>query len=124
MARFLDHIYIFATIVLTVYSQLIFKWRIPKFGSLPIDFPAKLKFFLILLCDPLIFSAFIASFFSLLTWWATLTKFELSYAFPLLGCNTVLVLVLSFLLLGESMSLYKTLGVGLIVIGMGFVAQA
>lgn len=123
MTRILDHFYIFATIALTVYSQLIFKWRIPKFGPLPTASLGKLKFLIILLYDPIIFSGFIASFLSLLAWWAAMTKFELSYAFPLLSLNTVLLLMLSGLFLGESISFYKIVGVGLIVLGTVAVAQ-
>ena len=123
MARFFDHFYIFATIGLTVYSQLIFKWRIPKFGSFPSDSFGKLKFLTILLFDPLIFSGFIASFLSLMVWWAALTKFDLSYALPLLSLNTVMLLILSGLILGESISSYKIVGVALIVLGTAVVAQ-
>lgn len=123
MARFIDHIYIFATIALTVYSQLVFKWRIPRFGPLPADLIAKLKFFIVLIYDPIIFSGFIASFLSLMMWWATMTKFDLSYAFPLLSLNTVLLLILSGLFLGESISFYKIIGVGLIILGTATVAQ-
>jgi len=123
MARFLEHFYIFATIGLTVYSQLIFKWRIPKFGAFPTDSFGKLKFLIILLFDPVIFSGFIASFISLLAWWAALTKFELSYALPILSLNTVLLLILSGLVLGESISSSKVVGVGLIVLGTVVIAQ-
>ncbi len=123
MTRLLDYVYIFATISLTVYGQLIFKWRIPRFGPLPTDILGKLKFLLLLFSDPVIFSGFIASFMSLLAWWAVMTKFELSYAFPLLSLNTVLLLILSWLLLGESISSFKIVGVGLIVLGTVVVAQ-
>ena len=62
MTRLVDYIYIFATIGFTVYGQLILKWRIADFGSLPVGQVEKLKFLTSLLLDPLIFSGFAAAF--------------------------------------------------------------
>ena len=117
MSRFLDYIYIFATIGLTVYGQLILKWRIVQFGPLPADFIDKLKFLLALLFDPAIFSGFAAAFLASLAWMAAMTKFDLSHAYPFMSLNFVVVLLLSGWLLNEPMTLLKALGVGLIVLG-------
>ena len=117
MTRFLDYLYIFATIGFTVYGQLILKWRITKIGSLPPDFIEKLKFLISLLFDPAIFSGFAAAFLASLAWMAAMTKFELSHAYPFMSLNFVVVLLLSGWLLCEPVTLQKTLGVGLIVLG-------
>ncbi len=117
MTRFYDYIYIFATIIFTVYGQLILKWRITKYGVLPSDFVEKLKFLISLLFDPLIFSGFAAAFLASLAWMAAMTKFELSHAYPFMSMNFVIVLLLSGWLLSEPLSLQKVIGVALIVFG-------
>ena len=117
MTRTFDYIYIFATILLTVYGQLVLKWRIGNFGPLPVDTLDKLKFLISLLFDPVIFSAFAAAFLASLAWMAAMTKFDLSHAYPFMSLNFVVVLLLSGWLLSESMNLQKALGVGLIVLG-------
>jgi multidrug transporter EmrE-like cation transporter len=112
-----DYLYILATIGFTVYGQLILKWRIRNFGSLPVDTFAKLKFLVSCLFDPAIFSGFAAAFFASLAWMAAMTKFELSHAYPFMSLNFVVVLLLSGWLLSEPLSLPKVIGVAMIVIG-------
>ena len=115
--RVFDYIYIFATIGLTVYGQLIIKWRIAQLGSLPLEFVDKIKFLLGLLFDPAIFSGFSAAFLASLAWMVAMTKFELSHAYPFMSLNFVVVLLLSEWLLSEPMNIQKTIGVALIVLG-------
>lgn len=117
MPRLLDYLYIVATIGFTVYGQLILKWRITQFGPLPAELLEKLKFLMSLLFDPAIFSCFAAGFLASLAWMAAMTKFELSYAYPFMSLNFVVVLLLSSWLLSEPVTFQKILGVGLIVLG-------
>lgn len=117
MPRLLDYIYIFLTIGFTVYGQLILKWRISKFGPLPVDAFEKLKFLLSLFLDPAIFSGFAAGFLASLAWMAAMTKFELSHAYPFMSLNFVVVLLLSGWLLSEPITPQKVIGIGLIIAG-------
>ena len=115
--RFSDYLYIAATIGLTVYGQLILKWRIRDFGALPAEPFEKLKFLVYLLFDPAIFSGFVAAFLASLAWMAAMTKFDLSHAYPFMSLTFVFVLLLSGWLLSESLSVPKVVGVALIVVG-------
>ena len=115
--RVFDYLYILATIGLTVYGQLILKWRIAQLGSLPLEFADKIKFLLGLLLDPAILSGFAAAFLASLAWMAAMTKFDLSHAYPFMSLNFVVVLLLSGWLLSEPMTLQKAVGVGLIILG-------
>jgi len=123
MNRHFNYVYIFATLGFTVYGQLILKWRIAQFGPLPADFVDKLKFLFGLLLDPAIFSGFVAAFLASLAWMAAMTKFDLSHAYPFMSLNFVVVLLLSGWLLNEPISMQKTLGVGLIVLGTVIAAR-
>jgi len=117
MTRLFDYFYILATIGFTVYGQLILKWRISKFGPLPVDAFEKFKFVISLLFDPAIFSGFAAAFLASLAWMAAMTKFDLSHAYPFMSLNFAVVLFLSGWLLSEPMTLQKVFGVALIVLG-------
>jgi uncharacterized membrane protein len=119
----MDYLYIFATIGFTVYGQVILKWRIEKFGSLPDGFVEKIKFLLYLFLDIGILSGFIAGFLASLAWMAAMTKFDLSHAYPFLSLNFVIVLILSGWLLSEPITLQKTLGIALIVAGTMIAAR-
>ena len=113
----IDHLYIFGSVIFTVYGQLILKWRIMQYGSFPAETSEKIKFLAFLFLDPVILSGFLAAFLASLSWMAAMTKFELSYAYPFMSLNFVLVLLLSSNLLGEPVTLYKIIGVTLIVLG-------
>jgi uncharacterized membrane protein len=113
----MNYIYIFATVFITVYGQLILKWRIGRYGSLPEAFPDKILFLGRLLLDGYILSGFAAAFLASMFWMAAMTKFDLSHAYPFMSLNFVLVFLLSGILLHEPFTLNKFLGVTLIVLG-------
>ena len=115
--RWLDYFFIFATIALTVFGQLILKWRMDQVGPLPMGIGGGLRHILSLLIDPVVLSSFGAAFLASLAWMAALTRFELSYAYPFMSLSFVLVLVMSVAFLGETLTLSKVLGVVLIGIG-------
>lgn len=117
MARLLDYGYILATVVLTVYGQIILKTRIGAHGTLPASFDEKIWFLTRLLFDPAILSGFAAAFLASFAWMAAMTKFDLSHAYPFMSLNFVVVLLLSGWLLSEPISLQKIVGVALIVFG-------
>jgi multidrug transporter EmrE-like cation transporter len=113
-----DYIYIFATILLTVYGQLVVKWQVAKAGALPNLLSERALFLLHLVLNPWIISGVGAGFFALLCWLVAMTKFELSYAYPFMSLAFVLVFFLSALLFHEAMTAPKALGVALVVTGI------
>lgn len=123
MSRYLDYLYIVATIGFTVYGQLILKWRIAQFGALPVAAVEKLKFLFGLLFDPAILTGFAAGFLASLAWMAAMTKFDLSHAYPFMSLNFVVVLLLSGWILSEPLTSQKAIGVGLIVLGTVMAAR-
>jgi drug/metabolite transporter (DMT)-like permease len=123
IARPLDYLYILATIAFTVYGQMILKWRIAVFGALPVEAWEKLKFLVLLVFDPWIFSGLFAAFLASLAWMAAMTKFDLSHAYPFMALNFVVVLFLSGWLLHEPVTAPKLVGVALIVAGTALAAR-
>ena len=118
MLRSFDFFYIFATIAFTVYGQLILKWRIVKYGSLPEHFSGKISFLFDLLLDPFIFSGFVSAIAASFFWMAAMTKYDLSYAYPFMSLSFVLVFFLSAWFFHEAITLYKAVGLLLIVAGI------
>ncbi len=109
--------YILTTLTLTVYGQLILKWRIAQLGPLPESLKDKVVVLVSLILDPYVFSVYIAVFGAGLAWMAALSRFDLNYAYPCMSLSFVLVLILSSWLLGEPLTLARALGVTLIVAG-------
>jgi multidrug transporter EmrE-like cation transporter len=117
-SHLIGYFYIGLTILFTVYGQLVIKWRMNILGSLPENFYDKLLFLIKAVFDPYIFSSFFAAFLASLAWMAAVTKFDISYAYPFMSLAFVLVLIFSFLLFNESMTIYKVVGLALIIIGI------
>jgi multidrug transporter EmrE-like cation transporter len=115
----LKYIYIGATILFTVYGQLILKWRISACGPLPDVLQEKIIFILRLLADWYVISGFFAAFVASLFWIMVMTKTELSFAYPIITAGlTLLTTGLAILLLGETISFPKVLGIILIICGI------
>jgi len=122
--RFVDYLYIFLTMGLTVFGQLVLKWRMATFGAMPADPAQKLKFLFTLVIDPYIFTMLAASFLAALAWMVAMTKFELGYAYPITSLNFVLVVLLSGWFFAEPVSAQKIIGLALIVVGVTVASRA
>ena len=114
----IHHIYIFLTVVLVVYSQLVMKWQVGLAGDLPIGIIDKVLFLLQILFRPWVISGFAGAFLASLSWMAAMSKFPLSYAYPFMSLAFVLVLAFSSLFFQESVTLPKVIGMALIVAGI------
>lgn len=117
------YLYILITLLLTTYGQLVLKWRLAIHGHFPEHFREQLIYLGKALLDPYIISSFGAAFLASLTWIAALTKFEISYAYPFMSLSFVLVLVLSYFMFNEPMTVNKVAGVLLIVAGLYFASR-
>lgn len=114
----MGYFYIAGTVFFTIYGQLVLKWRIDKYGSLPDASVEKIIFVFKLLLDPFIFSGFLSAFIASLFWIAVMTKFDISYAYPFMSSAFVLVFIFSVLLFNETISIAKVVGLLLIVAGI------
>ena len=114
----MDYLYIFGTILFTVYGQLVLKWQISQAGSLPMALVDKIIFLLRQFGNLWILSGFAAAVVAALCWMAAMTTFELSYAYPFMSLSFILVLVFSAVFLHEAVTVSKALGILLIVAGL------
>jgi multidrug transporter EmrE-like cation transporter len=116
--RAIGFVFVFGSILFTVYGQMIAKWQVGKAGPLPAAFLDKIPFMVNLLLNPWIISAMAAGFGALICWLAAMTKFELSYVYPFTSLAFVLVLVLSVIIFHEALTIGKVTGLLLIMLGI------
>jgi len=106
---------------LVAYSQVIVKWRLIELGYRgdEITLWGKILGYLALLRDPIILSSFVAALLASFAWVLVVARFPLSWAFPVYqGLTFALVLVFSWLVLGEQLTGQKMLAVALILAGV------
>jgi drug/metabolite transporter (DMT)-like permease len=118
----MSYAYVAATVLLTVYGQLVVKWQVTEAArhGEPTD---RAAFLLALIANPWVVSALAAAFGAALCWMLAMVKLDLSHAYPFVSLSFVLVLFLSAALFGEPLSLAKMAGVALIVAGVALGSQ-
>ena len=116
----MKYLYIAGTILFTVYGQIILKWRILNLnwtlkGNNSIE---KVFSYLKLLFDPFILSGFLSAFIASFFWIITMTKFELTTAYPFMSLSPAIVFIFGMLFLGETFTIGKAAGLVLIILGI------
>ncbi|MBC8147072.1 MAG: EamA family transporter [Bacteroidetes bacterium] len=114
----MGYFYVFATLILTVYGQIILKWRMNSHGQFPEGFYDKLSFLLKALLDPYIITGFISAFIASLFWMAAMTQFEITKVYPFMTLAPAMVFIIGVLVLGETYTIGKLLGLLIIAIGI------
>jgi uncharacterized membrane protein len=114
------YLYVFSTLLLTVFGQILLKWRISKLHfTLPNEggIWAKFRNLLCLVFDSYILIGFFAAFLASLCWMAAMTKFQLSEAYPFMSLSPAIVFITSIWLLNETFTFGKVIGLVLIILG-------
>ncbi|HVF78903.1 MAG TPA: EamA family transporter [Solirubrobacteraceae bacterium] len=117
------YVYVLTTVALTVYGQLIFKWRIDEAGAFPTGSSERVEYVVRLALNPWMVSVIIATLAASVTYGAALTRFDLSDAYPFMALSFVFVLLLSGWFFNESVTTLKVVGVVLIVAGIAIGSQ-
>lgn len=114
----MSYFFVFLTVFLTVYSQIVIKWQVVAAGTMPAELPDKLWFLAKLLVNPWIMSGLLAGLLAAVSWMAAMTKLDLSHAYPFMSLAFVGVLVLSALVFHEPVNAWKIGGLALIAAGL------
>jgi uncharacterized membrane protein len=112
-------LYIPATILFTVYGQMILKWRITKLNWSMIDgtLVEKIICYLKLLFDPFILTGFASAFIASVCWTMAMSKFEITKAYPFMSISPAIVFLLGVFFLKETFTIGKVIGLVLIILG-------
>ena len=119
----MSYVFVAATVLFTVYAQVVIKWQAITAGAVPQGAGEKLWFLLRMLANPWIISAYAAALLASVCWIAAMTKLELSHAYPFTSVTFVLVVVLGSVLFGETITWPKLLGMSFIILGIAVGSQ-
>ena len=114
------YMFIIMTSVFTVIWQLIIKWRIDSLEfSLNGVLIEKIISVLMLLLDKYIIVGMFSAVLAALFWMAALSRFNLSHAYPMIiALLTILTVISSVVILGETLSYVKVIGIITVLIGL------
>lgn len=115
----MGYVFIAATILCTIYGQLVLYWRVSSKGIGMSGFNKEeiLGLFRVLL-DPWVISGFGAAFVASIFYMIALSRFQLNHAYPFMSLTFPLVAVCSHFVFGDLLPARKLLGLGLIITGI------
>jgi len=100
------------------------RWQVQLAGALPEGTSGKLHYVANLLVNPWVLSGVVATFFAGVSWMLAMTKFEISYAYPWVSLNFVLMLLLGVVLFDETFTAAKVFGTLLVIAGVIVIARS
>ncbi len=115
--------FIALTIVFTVVGQIAVKYGMTSVGAVPAapeEWPA---FFLRAVTNGYVVLGLVLAGLAALSWMATVSKMDLSLAYPFMSLAIVLVLVLSGLFFGERVPWTRWVGVAVVCLGIFLAAR-
>lgn len=118
MHKLAGHFFIFLTILLGLYGQVILKWQVNLAGEPPEAWAARAGYVAKMLLNPWVLSSLAAAFLGMLSWMLALGRVELSYAYPFTSLTFVLILLASAVLFREPVTATKLVGMALIIAGI------
>jgi multidrug transporter EmrE-like cation transporter len=117
------YIILAVAILNTVLSQLLFKKGILQIGDIHFSVSNIGLMMTNVFRNPYLLTGMFFYGVSFILWLFVLAKMKLSVAYPITSLNFVLVIVASFYLFGEKLSLLQYASIGLIIIGVVFLAK-
>lgn len=121
--RVFDFVAIFVSIFLAVVGQLLLKMGMLRIGKFSFNVSTLVPQYIKILLSPLVIAGLVGFFISMLIWLYVLSRMELSFAYPFVALNYVLILFGSYFLLKEAITPMKVIGVVVIVAGVYLVAR-
>jgi len=109
----MNHIILIINILLSVAGQFFLKYGINQLGEV-----SGKDLIIKAILNPFVIIGIGCYGLGMLTWFAVLSKFDLSVAYPALSIGYILVLLISWQFLGESLTVLKIAGSALIIIGV------
>ena len=109
---------IIVVVILMVGGQMLFKAGVKRLAMKEINFFTVARNFLPVMFRPFIFFGFVLFGLSFLLWLVVLSRYELSYAVPLLSMSYIAVLFLSSIFFKEKVSGLRWLGAIVICAGV------
>ena len=116
-------IFVALCLVGTVSGQMVLKYAMGRHGRVPGAPLAAVGFVARALADPLVLLSLALAFGASLAWIAAISRLSLGTAYPFMSLAFVATAVLSALLLNESISTVRWVGIATVVAGLVLVAR-
>lgn len=109
---------LFSSILTSVVGQILLRKAMLDVGRLDINLGNIIKLLLLIFTDGYVFSALVCYGIGFITWMVTLTRLNLSVAFPCLSLGYVFVAIISHILFNEPLGVMKFISIGIICLGV------
>ena len=115
-------IYVLICVCFNVFGQYSMKQGMRKFGEVTIDNNILMTVMKMLLLPNVLLGLL---FYTVGTvfWLIALSKIELSVAYPMLSLGYILLMILSYFLLNETITIYKIAGTLLVIVGVTLISR-
>ncbi len=111
-------------VLLNAGAQLLLKAGTNSFGAMGLDFTRPVLTTWRVLTEVHIFAGITCYVISLGVWIAALSKVPVSIAYPMLSIGYVVNAIAAWYLFGEVLTVGKTVGIGVIVVGVFLVTRS
>lgn len=112
------YFYVFLTLALTVYGQMVIKARAMELSR---DAHGK-EFLVSMFLDPWVLSGLCAALAASATWMLAVRTANLSAIYPIMALTFVIIPILAVLSFGERLAPVQMIGIGFIVLGVALAA--
>jgi drug/metabolite transporter (DMT)-like permease len=110
------------SIIFGATGQFLFRLGMKSYGQ--VNAAGVFSQLFIIVFKPLIFTGFVLFGLSSILWLSVISKYQLSYAYPMVSIGYILTLILSKVFLNEQINLYRMIGTLLIVSGVFFISKS
>lgn len=111
-------IFIVSSVLLNAAAQLFLKKGMSVIGDVSVSMDGIISMLPKVCLEPYIWGGFGCYGVSILLWLVVLSKVEVSYAYPFLSIGYIAAAFVGYYYFGESMSMYKVCGIGVICMGI------
>ncbi len=115
---------IFTSIFMGAIGQILLKTGMSKIGYISIKYSDIIQNVLKAFVSPYILVGILSYLLSMILWLIILSRVELSFAYPMVSVGYIFVIVLSYFILHENISLLRLIGVITICVGILFIARS
>lgn len=117
-------IFILVTVCLNAASQILLKIGVAQAGQAEVSARSILEVAMRAAQSPLVIAGLATMTLSMVTHLMSLSRFDVSFAFPFISLGYVIVAVYGALVLGEQVSALRMAGIATIVVGAVMIARS
>lgn len=110
------------SVTLGALGQFMFRLGMRSYGQ--VSAIGAFRQFISIAFTPTIFTGFVMFGLSSILWLSVISKYQLSFAYPMVSFGYVLTLILSELFLKEQINTYRIVGALLIISGVIFISKS